>query len=33
MVAPNMTNPNNTDAQVFHHRSQSTPKAIGVNPA
>src|SRR4026209_2876568 len=31
MVAPDMTNPDNSDAQIFHHRSQSTPKAFGVN--
>ena len=32
MVAPDVTNPNNSDAQVIHHRSQSTRKAIRVNP-
>src|SRR5919197_159628 len=32
MVAPNMTNPDNSDAQIFHHGPQSTLKAIWVKP-
>src|SRR5438876_5253604 len=31
MVAPDVTNPNNSDAQVIHHPSKSTPKTFGVN--